>query len=100
MSFLDYDPYYRCTSCQRRIHQSKISGSITGDVECCGRLMTRPGDPAIALAFFVGLCAVPLLWYLTALGFWGSLAVSGVIFLVVWRGLASVRDFLSKRAGA
>jgi len=100
MGMLDYDPYYRCSKCKKRIHESRVSGSITGNVDCCGQLMVRPGDPTITFAFVVALCAAPLLWYFTALGLLGALAISGVLFVIAWRVLAYIRDISkdSKRA--
>jgi hypothetical protein len=98
MGMLDYNPYYRCSKCKNRIHESKVPNSITGDVECCGQKMIRPGDPTISFALLSALCAAPLIWYLTAFGLWASLAAAGLLFVIVWRGLAYIRD-LSKGEG-
>ena len=47
--------HFVCGSCGKRIHRSQVPNSITGNVVCCGRPMTGPGDAAEGVALLVGL---------------------------------------------
>ena len=46
--------YYICKRCGHRIHQSLVPPSLSGDVICCGRPMSRPGRPP-SIVFWTGL---------------------------------------------
>ena len=96
MGFLDYDPYYRCAVCGRRLHELKMSGSLTGDVECCGQKMSRPGDPVLTLAVAASLGAGALAWFLASRGLLQSAAVSILVFAVVMNLLRYLRDRVRK----
>jgi len=97
MSFLDYDPYYRCGVCKRKIHQARVPGSVTGDVKCCGQSMARPHDPTATLAALAALAAGATCWFATALGFWRSAAAAVLTFLIAGKLLSLLRDRLKKR---
>lgn len=92
MGMLDYNPYYRCSKCGKRIPESMVPNSITGNVECCGQIMAHPGDPIISYALLAAMGAVLLTWYLTDVGLWVSLAFGVYIFFFVLKVLGYIRD--------
>lgn len=97
MGKLDYNPYYICDKCGNRIHQANVPNSISGNVVCCGRNMTHPGDPVISYSLIWSLIISGLTWFLTEAGPWISIGIGLLCFIVFIKVLCVIRDSGSKK---